>query len=387
MIKRPRLALCAAVLATVGILAGCGIPRSGPSKREIFAGSVQRQGDAFVVTINDRVTRATSIVPSLGFSRPFKNAALLPADEIQIGDTLNFTVWENVDDGLLASQGAGQTTLGNIQVDGDGFIFVPYAGRIRAKGNTPETIRRIVTQRLSEQTPDPQVEIARQAGEGASVLLFGAVGGGLAPIEQTTRTLTAMLAKAGVAIDPEVAKVRVIRSNRSEEVWYRDLIENPRMDISLRDGDQIYVEEDKRSFVTLGETSQGKVLFDGRTLSALEAIAQSGGLNGSTADPTGVFVLRIEEEIIANSVLGRDDLQGGQRMIYVLDLTQPNGLFMARDFAIRDGDTIFATEAPLSQWNKTIATLLGSLGTASQVVTAVQSLETTIKAATGTTTQ
>ncbi len=54
-----------------------------------------------------------------------------------------------------------------------------------------------------------------------------------------------------------------------------------------------------------------------------------GGLVPTSADPTGVFVLRNEPASIANSVLGRNDLEGAQRMVYVLDLTQPNGLFLA----------------------------------------------------------
>jgi polysaccharide export outer membrane protein len=49
----------------------------------------------------------------------------------------------------------------------------------------------------------------------------------------------------------------------------------------------------------------------------------------------------------------------------VLDLTEPNGLFVARDFLIRDGDTIYVTEAPIVQWNRTIAAITGTLGGAS----------------------
>lgn len=45
-----------------------------------------------------------------------------------------------------------------------------------------------------------------------------------------------------------------------------------------------------------------------------------------------------------------------------MDLTEPNGLFMARDFLIRDRDTIYVTEAPIVQWNRTIASITGTLG-------------------------
>jgi polysaccharide export outer membrane protein len=72
--------------------------------------------------------------------------------------------------------------------------------------------------------------------------------------------------------------------------------------------------------------------------------------------------MRNEPAEIANQVLGRNDLQGAQRMVYVLDLTQPNGMFMARDFVIRDDDTLYVTEAPFNQWNKAVSALTGSLG-------------------------
>jgi polysaccharide export outer membrane protein len=64
---------------------------------------------------------------------------------------------------------------------------------------------------------------------------------------------------------------------------------------------------------------------------------------------------------MANAVLGSHDLVGTQRFVYVLDLTAPTGMFEARDFAIRDGDTVYVTSAPISQWNNAISALTGSL--------------------------
>ena len=362
-----------ALLAAVSILASCGLPRVGPNKREIFAGSVQQQGDAFVVSVNDRVTRATAVAPALGFSSGFVNAAELGSDTIRPGDTLGLTIWENVDDGLLAAEGANATLLEEVQVDGAGFIFVPYAGRIRAAGNTPEAIRRIITAKLEEQTPDPQVQVRRLAGDGSTVSLVGAIGAqGVFAIERPTRTLAAMIARAGgVTINPEIARVSVIRGGQTGTIWFQDLFKNPQLDIALRGGDKVLVEEDTRKFTALGATgSQSLVPFETQTLSGLEAIAQVGGLLSNAADPTGVFVLRNEPAEIANQVLGRGDLVGAQRMVYVLDLTQPNGMFHARDFAIRDGDTLYVTEAPFTQWDKAISALTGTLTSVNTVSTA-----------------
>ena len=359
-----------AFLAALAVLSSCALPQVGPNKRQIFAGSVQNQGDAFVVSVNDRVTRATAVTQALGFSSELKNAAQLGSDTIRAGDVLGITVYENVDDPLLGVEGAPATLLEEVQVDGAGFIFIPYAGRIKAAGNSPDGIRRIITNKLGEQTPDPQVEVRRAAGDGSTVSLIGSIGSqGVYAIERPTRTLSTMLARAGgVTIVPEIAQVTVIRGKMRGKIWFQDLYDHPELDIALRGGDRILVEEDTRSFTALGATGgQARVPFESQNLSALEGIAQVGGLNAATADPTGVFVFRNEPQEIAEQVLGRNDLLGAQRMVYVLNLTQPNGMFMARDFVIRDGDTIYVTEAPFTQWSKVISAITGSAGTAASL--------------------
>ncbi|WP_045394018.1 DUF1217 domain-containing protein, partial [Falsirhodobacter sp. alg1] len=113
---------------------------------------------------------------------------------------------------------------------------------------------------------------------------------------------------------------------------------NPSLDIALRNGDVISVERDRRTFMSLGATGQSVVHFEKPQLSALEAIAQVGGLQTNLADPKGVFVFRDEDESTVRSLTGRTDFAGPQRVAYVLDLTEPSGMFEARDFQIRDGD-------------------------------------------------
>ena len=355
-----------ALIAATTLVASCGtLPRSGPNKREIYAGSVLREGDAFVVSVNDRVTRATAVTEALGFSSAFRDAGPIGSDTIRPGDTLGLIVYENVEDGLLTNTGASASLIDEVQVDSSGMIFIPYAGRIRAAGNTPEALRRVITARLDEQTPDPQVVVRRLAGDGATVSVVGGAGAqGVYPIERPTRMLSAMIASAGgVLIDPEIARVTVTRGGRSESVYLSDLYKSPALDIALRDGDTVFIEQDTRSFTVLGATgTQNRMEFETEVISAIEAIAQVGGLNPVQANPTGVFVFRNEPEAIARAVMGRDDLIGTQRMVYMLDLTEPTGIFNARDFVIRDGDTVYVTEAPIVGFNRSIAALFGSLG-------------------------
>jgi hypothetical protein len=95
-----RLAKGAAIFVTLGFATACGLPSSGPNKAQIFSGSVLEQGDAFILTVDDRVNTIASVMPALGFAASFRNAATLGSDMISPGDVLGLTIWENVDDGL-----------------------------------------------------------------------------------------------------------------------------------------------------------------------------------------------------------------------------------------------------------------------------------------------
>ena len=197
----------------------------------------------------------------------------------------------------------------------------------------------------------------RIAGDGSTVSVLGAVASaGVYPIEAPTRRLSSMLARAGgVGIEPDIAQIRVERNGRVGRVWLQDLYDTPAYDIALRGGDKIIVEQDRRAFTALGATEQqARVNFTKPNMSAIEAIAAAGGLDGDAADPTGIFVFRSERADVASRVLGGVAVSGPQRMAYVMNLTEPEGMFAAREFTIRDEDTVYITEAPFKAWRQII---------------------------------
>lgn len=348
----PRLAAAALALAA----AGCTLPRSGPTAGEIMAADAG--SGVAIVPVNPSIARAARHETALGFGSEMLRAGPVGSDMISAGDRLVVTVWENVDTGLLAGVGQKVTSLDEIQVDGEGKIFVPYVGALRAAGRTPEALRAEITAALRDKTPDPQVEVRRQSGSGAAVAVMGAVDAqGVYPIEPPTRRLSGMIARAGgVTIVPDVAQVKVERGGRTGRVWLQDLYDNPRNDIALRAGDRIIVEQDRRSYTALGAASaQRRVNFTKRDLSVIEALADAGGLDGRAADPTGVFLFRVESPEVARAVTGKPELQGPQRVAYVVNLTTPEGLFAAREFVVRDEDTIYITEAPLAAWSRVLS--------------------------------
>ena len=76
-ITRSYFGKAVALAAVASILGACALPRPGPTKNEILNGGVDRRGDAFIVKVDDEVTRAVALAPALGFSEAFLSACLL----------------------------------------------------------------------------------------------------------------------------------------------------------------------------------------------------------------------------------------------------------------------------------------------------------------------
>jgi len=358
-------------------MAACGLPRSGPNAAEILAGSIENGGDTHIILVDDRVTRLASRSIELGFSRAFLNAGNMSVDRINPGDTLAITVWENVDNGLLAGIGQNATSLPVIQVDQLGNIFVPYAGVVHASGRTPDELRVQITQLLARQTPDPQVEVRREAGVGSTITIVGGVAKqSVYPISAATRRLTAMLAIAGgVSLDPAITQVLVQRGDTTGQIWLQDLYDNPANDIRLRSDDKIIVRQDRRFFTILGATSrQTRVPFESRDPNIIEALSVIGGLNGAVSDPSGIFLFRIESAAVVNDILQTDEYTTPQRVAYVIDLTAAESIFTAQSFQIQDQDAIYVTEAPFVAWSKVIEAVSGTVSALDNIATIAQAL-------------
>lgn len=369
-----------AVAALAAALGGCSLPRPGPNAGEIVSASKRAGGDLNVVLVDGRVAALSRESLDLGFSQAFLNSPELRSDTINPGDRLSITVWENVDNGLLVGRGQKVAVLNDIQVDERGNMFMPYAGVIAAGGKSPEQLRQLITDALGIQTPDPQVEVRVMPGEGAAVNLIGGVGGqGVYPITASTGTLAAMLARAGgVKVDPEVAIVAVRRGGRTGRIYLQDLYDNPSLDIALRADDTIIVEEDRRAFTALGATgTQARVPFPRGDINVVEALAEVGGLNGNVSDPTGIFIFRREPERIAQRVTGDPTIGSGEPFAYVIDLTSPGGMFIAKDFQIRDDDTIYITEAPFVAWSRVLEATSSTLNFASSAARTAEILSRT----------
>ena len=351
LVRFPHLWLAAGLILS---LDACALPRSGPDYSEVTAPAPQDlQFD--IVRVTPAVTAATRIDERSGFANTFTEALTENTATVAPGDVMAITVWENIDQGLLNPQGIGATPLPHVKVDEKGFIFVPYVGLIRAAGRTLAQLRETIRARLAEKTLNPQVDVFPVDGQGRIVSVQGRVRApGLYPIERPTERLLAMLARAGgVTEDPEVIRLKLRRGAVTGQIWVQDLYDNPANDVALHSGDALIAERDRRIFTALGAVGRPSMVpFPVRDLSAERAMGTVGGLVDATADPTGVFVFRDEPAAIAAKILPGAIAGGSRRVVYLLDLTRPGGLFLAREFIMRDGDTLYVTSAPFTKWVK-----------------------------------
>ena len=361
-------------LCLVTFVASCGLPRSAPTKSELLANSTEKGGDTLVIPVNNDVIKQVNDPVVLSFPASFKSAKPVNPDMIFRGDMLTLEVYENVDNGVFGSFGSGGG-FGGLRVDQDGMIFVPYVGRIKAAGKLLEQLRGELTETLGALTPEPQVRLFRAEGPaGASVTIFGTASSGLFPIDPVTLRLSPMLTVAnavGSDVDPVSVRVSVKRGNQEGEIFLSDLYEDDSNNIALRPGDRISIQKDERKFMVLGALGgRGIVTFPEPEFSILEALSFAGGLDSSISDPKGIFILRNEDENFARKVAGPDvSISGPTRVVYTVDLTKPDGLFIAREFMMKDNDTILVTEAPFTQWTKAINAILSTTTTAQNLTT------------------
>jgi polysaccharide export outer membrane protein len=355
------LAAALAALLALQAVAGCAfLPRSGPLAREIDPVEGGAETAGLVAPLTAELAVATRRPATQAFAPAIWRRSEIDPGRVGVGDVLEVLVWEASATPLLGAAGAGAATLGPARVDGAGSIYVPYAGQMRAAGLSLGELRERIRGALGGVTLDPQVDVRLVEPRSRLVTAQGSVQRpGPYVLDAGASRLTEVLALAGGStLAPEQTEVAIRRGGETGSTTLADLYENPALDVALAPGDAIFLKAIRERFIVLGAASaQGEIQFPTRPLSLLSALGAARGLNDFAADPTGVFVFRWEDPAIADAALKEPRPAGipegpGRPIVYRLDLTEPQGPFIARAFEMRDGDAIFATNAPLTEVQK-----------------------------------
>jgi polysaccharide export outer membrane protein len=132
------------------------------------------------------------------------------------------------------------------------------------------------------------------------------------------------------------------------------VLRDPRENLRLRGGDTLLVTHRSESFTVFGATGRSaQIEFGAAQLTLAEAVAKSGGLTDSRADPRGVFLFRYEPEAVAGQ-LGVSGVVRGDTapVVYQFDFLSASSYFLSQKFMLKNQDVLYVANAPASELEK-----------------------------------
>ena len=332
------------------VLAGCQLPRSGPLLREMHAAHDDK--DVIVMPVTRESAEQSRVPEEADFPQRYRDLTEAGFDRLVPGDGINVKVWERGGLGVFAADPSGVSDLGNHEIDRSGHVSFPIIGKFRAEGLTLAQLHDALIERLSRLVIGADVSVTRvDAARGQVVTVQGNLTKpGVYPITQTSQRLSSVLAQAAPVQDsPEQLIISLRRDDQVASVRLSDIYRNLNNDILLRSGDVITAYESKEFLTVLGAAgTQGRVPISKRNYSVLDALADARGLDDQLADPRSVFLFTPAKA----GAPGEPDLLP---VVYQFDLTRPEHVALAREFAVAEGQAIYISDAPFTQVQKILS--------------------------------
>jgi polysaccharide export outer membrane protein len=332
------------------------LPTSGPTANQVLRAEKDEVGK-LGVQIVEVDSAAITAIKAAAVSTTGRLAALdVPGgavDTVGPGDVLQISIFE-VGTGLFSRRtvaaeeafdpGAGSSSLGNVVVDREGAITLPYVGRLEVAGMAPAEIQGAIERGLAGLSQNPQALVSVKQNVSNTVVVAGDV---LKPGRQPLslaheRLLDAVAAAGGTGQVSQNMVVRFTRRGRTIEQPLYTIVSGSSDDLPLLPGDRIELIRQPRSYTVFGATGR-------------EAVARAGGPSDAAADASAVFVFRYAPPATMPSrVETSASLIQDARMpiIYRLNLMKPSSYFLAQRFSMQDKDLIYVANARANQPTK-----------------------------------
>ncbi len=387
----------ATVIVALGLcLGGCILPAAAPTSRELLSTNTNGQQFPYLLVKVDSRAAFALQRNQLSFGPSFKRVNYRPKNIVRPGDSVSITVYETGGSSLFpspearalptsfttgsaggstASAGGSSNTIPPQTVEADGSIAVPFVGRVKVAGLTPGQIGLNIESSLQQKAVRPQVVVSLGQSNSHAATVGGEVNAAkLVPLSLRGERLLDVIASAG---GPKFAAyesyVHVVRGTTSGTMLLQAVVTDPKENISILPGDQVYVTRNPRTYVVMGATQRPSTfVFDREKITLAEAIAQGGGPIDSIGDPSGIYLFRFEPRAVAINLVGPEAvnglLDGGTPeyvpVLYQVDLRNAEGYFLAQSIQIRDKDVVLITNSEGAQLQKLLSVVRGFTGIA-----------------------
>ena len=348
-------------LLTLLMLGACtSLPSSGPTGGRIertALNSADSGLDIQIVPVED-VNAIPAATAPVEWQLPDLDTQ--PTDMIGAGDILSITIFEagvalfagNAPSPIAAAGGFDPSvkaqTLPPRRVDDDGFIDVPYAGRLFVKGRTVVEIQDQIRVSLKELSQDPQVLVTRERVVANSVIVSGeVVRPGRLVLETNQETLADIIALSGGYRGQPISLVlNVQRGNSVAKMRLGDVMSGPHRNLRAFPGDRLTIVPEPLMFSILGASGRVQQMgFTRENMTVVEAIAMAGGPQENAGDPKAIFLFRYA---------GPGETEP---TVYHFNLLNAPTFFLAQKFVLRDSDILYFGTAASNQPRKVIQTV------------------------------
>jgi polysaccharide export outer membrane protein len=319
-------------------LQGCAtLPSSGPTGSAILKDSSGAFDIRSLAKLEDVpiATVEAAPMPSLDLASSFRRA-----DSVGPGDLLEISVYE-VGVALFGSGGARVSEQGfdpsaraerfpPVKVGDDGFVILPYVGRLFVDGTTTLQLQETIRKRLRGKSQEPQVLVRLVENISNSIVVGGEVARpGRIGLTAKHESLGEILAIAGgYKGDPSDLVVRLHRGKVVFEQRLSQAMSSPIYAQLMFAGDHVELLRVPQSYSVLGAAGRiESIPFTKADVSLAEAIARAGGASESQGDPAAIFVFR------------SDGLE--KPTVYHINLMHAEGYFIAQRFVMKDKDLIY----------------------------------------------
>jgi polysaccharide export outer membrane protein len=354
------------------LLSGCSafLPTVGPSRAAIDRSTpAPNAAPIQILDIDDDVTRQLlSQRAAHLFSETLGNQRIGP-HTIGAGDVLEVSIWEAAPATLFSTTtpavlGLGGTiptshaaTLPEQPVDDDGFIFVPFAGRIAAAGKTLQAIEADITTRLGKKANQPEVlvRLTRNFSSNATVVGEVNISTRVPLVPGNERLLDALAAASGVRQPVNKMTIQVTRASNVYSLPLETIIRDPQQNVPLQPGDVITALFQPYSFMALGATGKTEEInFETQGITLAQALARAGGLLDERSNARGVFIFRFEPQTALSwpKAPVKTTLDGLVPTVFRIDLSDPRSFFLIQSFPMENRDILYVSNAPINEVEK-----------------------------------